>query len=216
MPITTWSKLTDLPDGHPDIASDLDKRYRRTYMILTKATGEKSVVYYAQTHGSQAIELYYKSGDTLKVRPVDMYDLEPFLPTVGYYNTSTQPFYLIKQPDRQWKRSFSNHIYQIQGCVRNTRGIINTDDVWWEIAEAYLNPRYAKLDDISIELFANVALNKNFAVQMVNGKYMLIFRQQPVAELQFKDRSVIITHPPFHQEIMDLFKYTGICTWTIR
>ena len=211
MHTTTWSRLTDLPNGHRDIFADLDKRYKRTYLLREN----KEVVYYYENYDDRNIVMKPRKGGSYLLSNVDVTDIKPFLPKVGYYNLPTGPVYLIKSPDRQWKRSFSPNIYQILGATRDDLAHIPQSG-WWDIAEQSLNPSYAHMDHISIELFANVAISPNFAVQKVNNKPTLIYRQLPVAVLDFNKRTVIVTHKTFQQEILDLFKYTGIVTWNIQ
>jgi hypothetical protein len=219
MHMTSFARLTDYPTNSPLIREDMDKRFQNTYMALWDSIKKCFIptLYYGYTNSKY---VFIKSnGDYVELLAQDKTEVKPILPKVGYYNIRGTPHYVIKIPQRQWKRSLCNSIYQILPPVNDPQLQRERlpQSYWYALAEECLNPTYASLDDVKKSLFANIALNNKFVlIKDSNGIPILGYKRYKVAELDFNTRSVIITEPLMTQEIQDLFKYTGISTWTLH
>lgn len=213
--MTSFARLTDYPPNHPGIQDDMTRRYENTYMVMN-IKGVPTPVAYA---GSSPSKFVFTDidGRTIELRPTDMDEINVLLPKVGYYNVNGNPIYLVKCPQRQWKRSLCNSIYKILAPINTMNIGPQGGMLWFALAKEVLNPTYASLDDIRINLFANVAISRKFVVAK-DGKGIpcLMYKRYKIAELDFKYRSVIVTQPLLMQEVRDLFKYTGVTTWTLQ
>lgn len=213
--MTSFARLTDYPPNHPSIRDDMTRRYENTYMVMD-VKGVPTPVAYA---GSSASKYVFSdiSGSTIELRPTDTDEINVLLPKVGYYNVNGNPIYLVKHPQRQWKRSLCSSIYKILPPINTMMGGPQGGMLWFALAKEVLNPTYASLDDIRINLFANVAISSKFVVAKDNmGIPCLMYKRYKIAELDFKNRTVIVTQPLLMQEVRDLFKYTGVSTWTLQ
>ena len=110
--MNSFARLTDYPPNHPGIRDDMTRRYENTYMVMD-VKGVPTPVAYA---GSSASKYVFSAidGRTIELRPTDTDEINVLLPKVGYYNVNGNPIYLVKCPQRQWKRSLCNSIYR---CV---------------------------------------------------------------------------------------------------
>lgn len=208
------SRLTDLPDAHAEIYNDFDKRYHQTYMQYME-NGIKIPVIYNGKDGKKLI--FSKStGDLIEVNITDDVPIEPFLPEVGFYNICGNPLYLIKNPKRQWKRSFNSSIYMFLSPTASIQSREENRRSWWDYANALMNPEFVKLDEITNKLFANIAIDNSFAISHTKAnKPVLIFRRYVVGNLDFNKRELVVTQPRLFQEIQDLFKYSGVRQWNL-
>ena len=205
--MSTLSKLTDLPDNDPQQRHDFERRYVSTYILVD------GVPAYCRGFDGNTIIFYDMKGESFlwdtKKEPDK--DVKPFLPETGYYNVAGVVTYLYKYPQRQWRRSFcvglyTSDTYIIREGVGNIRQLVK--DI---IAEVYTS-----LDSITNPLFARVALNKKFAVNSNEDNIAtLYYRKFPIATLDFTTFTVNLTAPTMKQEVLDLFKYTGVTKWKI-
>ena len=197
------AQLTELPDGHDHQWADMDKRYGNTYMLYE----DKEIIFY-QGKDRQNLIFNTLEDRTVSIGMQEEANLKAFLPRTGYYNINNTPMLVLRQPKRQWKRSFCSSVYMVVG--QNNR-----DTSWGSVARAMLNPQYASLDDITIALFGNVALSHNFAVYKEKNTHVLAFRRYVVAQLDFDKKHVLVLQPQLVQEVMDLFKHTGVSKWKL-
>lgn len=215
--MTSFAKLTDYPSNSPNIPEDFDKRYLNTYMVMKDTkTGTLFPIWYTGRHNSKYI--FTKSdGSYIKCDSKDQIEINTLLPKVGYYNLHNNPYYVVKIPQRQWKRSLCTATYQILSPIKDQINQRLPGSYWFALAQESLNPTYISLDDITIPTFANYALNHKFVVTTDNlSNPILVYKRHKVADLAFKKRSVIVTQPLLLQEVQDLFKYTGVTTWTLH
>lgn len=213
--MTSFARLTDYPPNHPGIRDDMTRRYENTYMVIN-IKGVLTPVCYI---GSNTSKFVFSdiNGNNIEFRPIDTDEINILLPKVGYYNVNGNPVYLVKLPQRQWKRSLCNSIYKILPPINTMGAMMTNGNIWFALAQEVLNPTYASLDDIRINLFANVAISRKFVVAKdTKGIPCLMYKRYKIAELDFKTRSVIVTQPLLMQEVRDLFKYTGVTTWTLQ
>lgn len=204
-------KLTDLPDNHRDQMSDMERRYHGTFLIKTD---NNLVLQYA---GADRTQLHFndpQTGKTLIVDGHQEHPIEPFLPKIGYYNIKGVPYYLVKIPQRQWKRSFCSAIY----AILDNDGNNTYSRSFSSAAVPFLaKPEYASLDQISSSLFANIAVSRNFAILKTNDNVAtLVFRKYKIGILDFESRTVLVSQASLMQEVLDLFKSTRIITWKLR
>lgn len=204
------ARLTDLPDGHPDQLHDFDKRYLSTYMQQNNALNKRILFYL----GRDKYNLHFNSQleETIIIPgKEENFDVSPFLPEVGYYNHDGSPIYMIKQPARQWRRSFCSGIYKARGRLLDSRY------AWAQVAESVFHSKYAHLDEITNPLFANVAINNKFAVYpKIQGYPSLLYKQYVVGILNFNDHTIHVTQPALKQELQDLIKYYGVTKWKLN
>jgi len=215
--MTFLSRLTDLPEGDDGLYADFDKRYLNTYLQLNDG-GTRRPIYYIGREGACLHLQDFTKADTILWRAATKPDLDiqPLLPAVGYYNVGGTPAYLYKVPQKQWKRSMCAGIYS--GPNRNAFGArTELERAWQALAIEVMKPTYAKLDEITRKLFSYVALTPKFAVQEDNKHRMsLLYRQYVVGELLFDKKEVRLLQPALQQEVLDLFKYTGVKEWTLK
>jgi len=213
--MTSFARLTDYPPNHPSIRDDMQRRYENTYMTIEQK-GEKIVVCYIGSN-SNKFSFSMSDGNFIDFRPTDADVIDVLLPKVGYYNVNGNPIYLVKYPQRQWKRSLCSSIYKILSPINTNNNRNHPADIWYALGKESLSPIYASLDDIKINLFANVAISLKFVVAKDQFDVpCLMYKRYKVAELDFANRTVIVTQPLLRQEIQDLFKYTGVRTWTLQ
>ena len=217
--MTSFARLTDYIISSPHIREDMDRRYQHTYMTMKlPKTGEIVPVNYAGSAQSKYV-FQKENGDYVELPLTDTTEINILMPKVGYYNLRGNPFYIIKSPQRQWKRSLCSSIYQILPPIKNIENRTERlpSSYWFALAKECLNTSYASLDDIQKQIFANIALNNKFVVAKdTNNIPILVYKRYKVAVLDFNSRSVIVTEPLLLQEVRDLFKYTGVTTWTLR
>ena len=203
--MSTLFKLTDLPDNDPKQRHDFERRYVGTYMLVNGVPCycrgvDGSTIIYLDIHGNAV---------TWDVKKDPEADVTVYLPKTGYYNVDGNVLYLYKHPQRQWRRSFcgglyNSDLYPIRDGAQ-TRTIVR---------EIYKNV-YTSLDSVCHPLFARVAINKEFAVKTSDGVSRLYYRNYAIATLDFSDFRVKLTAPEMLQEVIDLFKYTGVTKWKI-
>ena len=203
--MSTLSKLTDLPDNDPQQRHDFERRYVSTYILVDGVPA-----YCRGFEGNTIIFYDMKGGSFLwdtKKEPDK--DVKPFLPETGYYNVAGVVTYLYKYPQRQWRRSFCGGLYNSD--LYPIRDGAQMRDI---VREIYKNV-YTSLDSVCHPLFARVAINKEFAVKTSDGVSRLYYRNYAIATLDFSDFRVKLTAPEMLQEVIDLFKYTGVTKWKI-
>ena len=204
------SRLTDLPKGHRQQGEDFDKRFLNTYLILEEDEKQKPIQYI----GREGYKLHFQHIDgsvlVLDGRS-DIDNVHIFLPSIGYYNHRGTPFYLIKNPTRQWKRSFCSGIYKII----DNRGMGRHH--WGMYAESILQSQYAHLDEITNPLFTNIAINRKFAMQSkTTDLSTLLYKQYEIGRFDFSRKEICLTQPALRQELQDLFKYSGVSKWKLN
>ena len=202
------SRLSDLPDGHSELWHDFSKRFNETYMVLTTDTGKKHPVFFYGKDGNYLIFRARHQSDNIYVDVNQDANIQPFIPPVGYYNINTQAHYLIKVPQRQWKRSFCNSIYKLKLDDNNQR-------LGWDVVKAILNPEYLDLNAVTTPFLSNIALSKYFALKYIDEKTNLYYRQYQVGHLDFDNMTIHFKQPVLLQEIRDFFKYTGVTKWNL-
>lgn len=204
------SRLTDLPEHHENRAEDFDRRYQHTYMIHTGTPIPRPVLYLGREGSSLHFQFTDGSSHIINGNQDDN-SIQPFLPQVGYYNKLGNPFYLYKNPSRQWKRSFCNGIYAVMGTRLEPRNI------WGTYAECILKQEYAHLDEITNPLFTNIALNRKYAIQpKTSGAAVLLYKQYEIGTLDFSRKEVCLLQPALRQELQDLFKHSGVTKWNLK
>ena len=68
-----------------------------------------------------------------------------------------------------------------------------------------------------MKLFANVAINKHFLINTdTNGETRLFYKEYSIGSLDFDKKEVTLLQKQLKQEVLDLFKYTGIKTWMLN
>ena len=206
-----FARLTDLPDNHPDIAADIQKRYSSTYINYK---GQAAFVHNVRGSGVP-IQLINGTEYNLNLNADDSQDVNLITPKTGYYNVGGNPVYVTKSPERQWKRSFGKHIYRIYSPLYG-KELVASPALWFNTAQEIIKPEYAKLSDIKNTLFANVAVNRNFVVVSINKIPYLGYKRYPVAELDFNFKRMRLLQSPLKQEILDLLKRTGDLQWDLR
>ena len=206
--------LTDLPDGHPQQLLDFDQRYSNTTLLYTTAEGERHLVNYSgQEHGK--IFLYRSGADLIELSVKSQPDIKPWLPAIGYYNVGSIPFYLLKTPGRQYKRSMCPGVYKLYPTNFLMRDV-NSRDYWHHLVQQTLAPIYMHMDQVVSKACTDVALSREFAISSVRANQPLLhYRQYPIGNLDYESRSVIILQPALKQEVMDFFKNTGVKQWNI-
>ena len=212
--MTFLLRLTDLPEGNENIASDFEKRYLSTYLQQYMSNGERRIIYFEGRSGSNYQFWVPSDNSRFLFQPKldEDLDIRPLLPDVGYYNVQGHPKYLYKVPQKQYKRSFCSSTYTIAGA-----GMTREGNSWTMMAQTVLDPMYAKLDEITKKLFSYIALTPKFAIQENDkGRSQLLYRQYPVGVLHFKERAIEVIQPTMYQEVMDLFKSTGVQTWKLK
>lgn len=206
-----FAKLTDLPDGHPDIIPDMQKRYVGSYMKY----GDLAVyVNNVSNQGNCVFSDLMGREFVIDHQAEDENQLVPYLPKVGYYNVNGNPVYIAKHPERQWRRSFGKHIYQL---MQTMDGLLQQfgNNVWGQIAQEAINPEYVRLSDINHKLFANIALSHEFAVVMQNKTPWLVYKRYPIGTLDITKKQIKLTQPLLRQEVMDMLKRNGDVTWAL-
>lgn len=204
--MSTLSKLTDLPDNDPQQRHDFERRYVSTYILVD------GVPAYCRGFDGNTIIFYDMKGESFlwdtKKEPDK--DVKPFLPETGYYNVAGVVTYLYKHPQRQWRRSFCSGLYTTDTIsLREGTGNIRA------IIRELMAPMYVTLDNLLSPVFARVALNKQFAVRTIDDVATLFYRNYPIATLDFNTFTVKLTAKTMKQEVLDLFKYTGVTKWKI-
>lgn len=208
-----FAKLTDLPEGSQYIIEDFDKRYTSTFM---KYKDIPLFVYGRAGKVSFEFSKYNGTAITMNTLTEDSeHDLEVLLPEVGYYNVNGNPLFIIKNPQRQWKRSFNKNIYQICSPINDVPLAPQRSNIWFDLAAAVLKPEYAHLDHITNALFCNVALNRNLCLISQNSNKYIAYKRYPIATLNFNTRVITGTQPLLWQELLDLFRYSEVETWKL-
>lgn len=207
------AKLTDWPEFTPQAQQDFFKRYQGTCMLLE---GQPALIggmldsnNFIITHKGKARGFDIQTEDTET-------DLQPFLPEVGYYNTSEYGvIYLKKVPQRQWHRSFSRSIYHASGPHLKASGFdIGRNSL--PIARNLINSQYIGLDDINHPLLHKAALDKEFCVGSHNDTIFLFYKRFPVGVLNFNNKTIRCIQPILEQELIDFFKKKRIVKWKLQ
>ena len=213
--MSTLAKLTDLLDRHEQLHQDFDKRYTHTWLLLNGRP-----VQYAGRNDEYYLFKDIMGADIIwKPREKPEIDLELFLPDVGYYNSPTGPQYLYKAPQKQWKRSFCASIYQAKGVGSDNPYIRRTemDTILRRLIPSIMTPEYIKLDQLSSNVFGNVALSKEIALLTnVENVTTLCYRTYPIADVDFKKKQIEMTQPTLFQEVLDYFTQTGVISWKLK
>ena len=213
--MTFCAKLTDLSEKHRNIPDDMNRRYQGSILLVTKDKTTFPALYRGYVEGN--IYRFQTEREVMDISAADPdVDVDVFLPEVGYYNINGNVQYIIKSPERQWRRSFCCNIYRITSALHNEMNDTKyRDDIYIGIAKQILQPEYVHLDQITSSLFTNLAISKVFAILTRNSRQYLVYRKYIVGELNQQQRTIHLLSNVMTQEVKDLLKRTGVAKWTL-
>ena len=205
-------RLTSVPDGNPDgQMQDFERRYGNTYMSYTNPEDERFPVFVRRVRGMQ---ICMNTEDRELVDDLrTIKGLDVILPKVGYYNINGQARYLVKRPQRQWRRSLNSSIYQLLSPEITMPSL---DPEWLELCREIEAPSYVNLSQLSHPFFTNVAMSPLFAVARNKGNNFLVYRRCKVGSLDQKKKIITLTHKTLEQEVKDLIRRQGAYEWRLQ
>lgn len=212
------SKLTDLPEKHEELARDFQKRYENTYMLYKDdKRGEIVVSCQGIDATNNTIHCLTKAGERILIPSTAPEEtLKPFLPECGYFNVRGVPHYLIKYPQRQWKRSCCSNIYIVQHAYPSMREDAPRRDIWSQAAWAMHTRDFVHLDEISKKIQGNAALSKAFATIIdEEDDCILIYKRHRLGRLNFEKRTISLFSSTLFQEVSDFLHRTKVKTWNL-
>jgi len=214
-----FEKIIDLPKTSESFVSDMEKRFHRTFLLCRANPKEDFYPVEVRDRVDASLFLFISPFSNSEVNiKTSTLEVQPFLPDTGYYNLKTRLFYLTKDPQRQWKRSFCPSIYTLNSPINTDMqwGRTNTAS-WTECARAICNNKYTSLDSIKQKDAVPTALSLSFAFSYNEreNKHQLIYRRVPVATLDFEKKEIVDVVDFMHQEIQDLLYRTNVKSWKL-
>jgi len=213
-----FEKFIDLPASDEQFINDMDKRYNRTFVLIQLKKESPLGLFEVQNRVGDGIYRFVGPIDTnIDIKKNTVGDVQAFMPETGYYQYTNGAFYIYKDPQRQWKRSFCSNIYVITSPMNTLDNWSRLDNnTWRKMADAILTTKYVSLDKVTNNQNCNIALNKSFACAIDNNDQPhLCYRRVPIGNLDIQNK--VITNVPdvIKQEVIDLLQRTGVKLWTL-
>lgn len=212
----TSEQLIQLPIKHQDFYNDFTKRYKGTFLWIQRR-GDKEPTLHKICNFIQ--ESTYETIDlNNQVHSFDLKDqslsYDIFLPDTGYYQLQDNSCYIYKYPQRQWKRSFCESIYQLS----YTSNMILRQDNWRSILKEMIKNTYTSLNNITqLKTQQSKVLSPQFVcMQIGSDSTRLFYRTIYIGDINFKEKLITLIHPIIEQEVLDLLKRTKSLDWNVK
>jgi hypothetical protein len=218
--MNTFETLTALTRTHDSFRSDFERRYHNTYILLmTPSTKGELVPHFVS---GQVSTYVYRFRNVLSGKDIDIditvkddneetYKARVFIPEAGYYILNGEVFYICQRPTRQWQRSFNGRNYNIF-ALSNGKQYRNPSA---EQVRAIFEKNHISLDNAQPHC-EHVLTTKLCIQPNKDNTSNLLYRRVKIGTLDFDKKSITLTCDLIRQELIDILKRTGVCTWTFR
>lgn len=202
-----WKNLTDMFTNE-DIASEMGKKYRETWLKLDH--GGKSLLVFYRFYDNGYHYFKDEQGGEIRLSMDTDADISIFMPRRGLYNTKFGVVFFVRNPYRQYRRGIS------KDSASSTRlyYILSGHDVYnelhqhiWDIAKREMQVSLSLEQGLQVlKEKADVALSREFAVSLNHlsddtDAFSLFYEDTYIG--QIKDNKIKIITPVFYQEVLD-------------
>jgi hypothetical protein len=192
----------------PMLADDINKYYRHTY-VKFKETGD--TLYYIRDVNHRLIRGTDQEGTEFELYLSDdhPYEVDYVLPNKSFFQLAKSACLLQRIPAKQYRRGLCNENTRITRIGKT--GNLVSMDLSFDVLKAFVGKQtFPSLSTVLIQRAKpiSVALSSRFAYVPENG--MLFADLTPVAQINKKEKTIVMLHNIFRPEIVELTKNTDL------